>query len=612
MLVSACASYKPAKARFIVRGWLWLARAIATLMITGLITGTAHASDDIHTSLDGVSDGPRTTLSQCQTRAYPGDNPYTLISTPARFDCVTPQGALAPGDFWLRLNPPHGRHITGAMSTLSFLPVWQSDSHLYAQLADGRIIDQPLDNHTLSQFTRVGGRVAVPIDNDGIPIRALLLHIVGSTKPISLLDEPQLLTIDQVNDTEMSETAIYAGFGGLCLALLICNLAMLLPVRSRFQSTYCLMLVCMMTYALVYSGLPSVLMPDLDLAWRFRMVYASLGLSGVLALRFFIDFLEPEILTADLRRISKLQSSALLTSSLIATVAPIGAMHLCDAIFVWTFVPLPLVVTAIILSTALRGSKSARLMLMAWMAPVFFAACRLLYSLGFTSFGMLAYYAPLAAMCVESLLSALAVAIKVRRIVEERDSARAKERFARQLAEIDPLTGLLNRRALLDRIVASADGKPMRLMLVDIDHFKRINDSHGHDIGDKVLCDVAALLVEQAGAHARIARLGGEEFALLGNAQDLNPAQALAILVRLRGHIFGDDIRLTVSIGIAQGPLTNEAQWADLYRKADVALYEAKSAGRNRAVDETSVTQPRAQTPTVISPPYTLPPASVG
>ena len=597
----ACPCSDFARVKACVR--LWLAALIAAF----LMAGTAQATDDTHTSVDGVSEGPRIALAQCLTTLRPKDTARALLATPSRFDCQTPQGALAPGDYWLRLTPPHGRMVTGAMNMLSFLPTWQVDAHLYAELADGRLIDQPLDNHTLSEFTRVGGRITVPLDNDGVPVRKVLLRIVGSTKPINLLDEPQLLTIDQVNDTEMLETAIYAGFGGLCLALLICNLAMLLPVRSRFQITYCLMLVCMLAFAMVYSGIPSVMMPDLDIAWRFRLVYATLGLSGVLALRFFVDFLEPEILTADLRRISKVQTLALLASSMIATVAPISATHLCDTIFTWTFVPLPLVVTAIIISTTLRGSPSARLMLVAWLAPVFFAGCRLMFSLGFTRFGMLAYYAPLAAMCVESLLSALAVAIKVRRIVEERDAARAKERFARQLAEIDPLTGLLNRRALLDRIVAAADGEPMRLMLVDIDHFKQINDTHGHDVGDRVLCDVAAVLAEQAGAHARIARLGGEEFALLGNASELSPAQALAILVRMRSHVFGQDIRLTVSIGIAHGPLTNEAQWAALYRKADVALYEAKSAGRNRAVDETGISTPAPGRQL----PLALPPAGV-
>ena len=158
------------------------------------------------------------------------------------------------------------------------------------------------------------------------------------------------------------------------------------------------------------------------------------------------------------------------------------------------------------------------------------------------------------------------------------------QRHSRNLAITDPLTGLLNRRALIDNAMELGSQSALRLLIVDIDHFKAINDAHGHDKGDEVLCEVAQRLAIRAELMGSVARIGGEEFAILGRADELPEALALGLLQDVRTSVMPHGGQVTVSLGVAEGPVTSVDDWRDLYQRADRALYEAKRDGRNRAV----------------------------
>jgi diguanylate cyclase (GGDEF)-like protein len=159
------------------------------------------------------------------------------------------------------------------------------------------------------------------------------------------------------------------------------------------------------------------------------------------------------------------------------------------------------------------------------------------------------------------------------------------------LSQRDSLTGLLNRRAfmpLLGRQSARLRryGETYALVTLDIDHFKAINDQHGHAAGDAALVALAGLLREAARGVDHIARLGGEEFCMLLPHTDLDGAVKLGARVRdlVRqapwAHI-GDS--LTVSVGVAVAQHASETG-ADLMARADKALYRAKAAGRDCVV----------------------------
>ena len=172
-------------------------------------------------------------------------------------------------------------------------------------------------------------------------------------------------------------------------------------------------------------------------------------------------------------------------------------------------------------------------------------------------------------------------------------TARMNEALAR-LTVRDPLTGILNRRGLEDAAdttlsFARRIGRPIALLSCDLDHFKSINDRHGHAQGDEVLKAFAQLLVEHFPAADPVARLGGEEFVVL--LPGVGDEQAYAAAERLRLHVEqhpfrladGGTLRLSVSIGVATQPLA-DIGWDELLRRADRALYQAKAAGRNRTV----------------------------
>lgn len=150
-----------------------------------------------------------------------------------------------------------------------------------------------------------------------------------------------------------------------------------------------------------------------------------------------------------------------------------------------------------------------------------------------------------------------------------------------RLANSDPLTGLLNRRAFIHLAIGRTAAH--RLMLVDIDHFKSINDRLGHDAGDEVLCAVAEVLQACRPPGSLAVRLGGEEFALLVPLQHQRECPPERILGAIRAHRMPLDWKVTVSLGFAEGRVTSEEDWKRLYRLADAALYRAKADGRDRA-----------------------------
>lgn len=157
------------------------------------------------------------------------------------------------------------------------------------------------------------------------------------------------------------------------------------------------------------------------------------------------------------------------------------------------------------------------------------------------------------------------------------------QRQSQKLALTDPLTGLLNRRALQNFVDDLEESRAhTRVMLVDIDHFKTINDTFGHDMGDRVLVEFAELLEEFAGHDALAARVGGEEFALVGSREALPCETAEQLLECIRATTFSHGEPVTASIGMATGQLGNTAHWPDLRAQADSALYRAKNSGRDR------------------------------
>ena len=171
--------------------------------------------------------------------------------------------------------------------------------------------------------------------------------------------------------------------------------------------------------------------------------------------------------------------------------------------------------------------------------------------------------------------------------------ARADNARLAALAQTDPLTGVLNRRALMERLGGELDrarryGHAVAVLMLDLDHFKQVNDTLGHLVGDGVLRELGELLRSAVRTADFVARYGGEEFVLVLPETNLEGAVAFAdrLRERVEAHQFGfaptGVLRLSASIGVAIFPAPRIGTAEDLLAAADTLLYKAKADGRNR------------------------------
>ncbi|GAB2661649.1 GGDEF domain-containing protein [Vibrio panuliri] len=161
-----------------------------------------------------------------------------------------------------------------------------------------------------------------------------------------------------------------------------------------------------------------------------------------------------------------------------------------------------------------------------------------------------------------------------------------------QLASRDALTGVYNRHALIhnfERYRQESQKLPLSLLILDLDHFKQVNDKHGHDVGDQVLAQTAALIDAFSNEHL-VYRIGGEEFCIAFHDTTLKQATVKAeqIRIAIENHTFSvkeTSIMLTASIGVYQCHHFNSLQC--VLKKADAELYRAKKSGRNQVMMST-------------------------
>jgi two-component system cell cycle response regulator len=190
-------------------------------------------------------------------------------------------------------------------------------------------------------------------------------------------------------------------------------------------------------------------------------------------------------------------------------------------------------------------------------------------------------------MLEEELAARVSNMVRLKRLLEETEAQRD---HMRKLAMTDQLTGLFNRHYLAEiasRRIAEAGRHhiPLSLMMLDIDHFKRINDTHGHDVGDAVLSDTAAVIRDACREGDVAARTGGEEFVVLLINTVGERVRAFAETMRAQVETRQPSgIAVTVSIGVVECCSGSATSFEAMCKAADQALYQAKEGGRNRVV----------------------------
>ncbi len=519
------------------------------------------------------------TLPVCIARAEPGMTARRLFAEPGRFDCHSTQASYGSGDYWILSAP-----VADPLSRTEAVPVryaslWQRHATMYVRYADGAIHRRIIDDVAQAGSIQLGAIVEQRTVPRGVPVDRILWHVEGSANVRGVLVGARVATEEESSRSNVLMAALYSGFLGLCLALLVHNLTLWFALRHRFQLAYVAMVASLMFYGLSSSGALAWLIGGIPNTARLRFNYLTLGLSAAAALVFARSFFERRVFAGWVGRLATFAAGGVVAAATLYALAAPFNVRLLDRLFALSFVPVMICVPAILWRAWDRRSDFLWLFALGWASPVLFGCLRLANSLLPIHWSFWLDNSTLIAMTVEALMSSAAIAYRVRLLARERDEARVEEIAARVLADTDPLTGLLNRRAFL----AEAIGRegPQALYVIDIDRFKLVNETLGHDGGDEVLRLFARTLRRFTPANALIARMGGEEFAIVTDAME--PIDPDRLLARLRATRMPFDLTVTASIGSCTGPLNTDVDWKRLYHNADRALFDAKAAGRDRA-----------------------------
>jgi diguanylate cyclase (GGDEF)-like protein len=551
--------------------WAALLALLLALMVS---SGSAHAK---------TSD-----LAPCFRIAHATDTLTSVMANRRGFDCNTDQNALNPGDYWVRFAIPENARTGNHRQIFRTASLWDAGFELWAVRADGAIeAYRPFDGQELSPM-RLGATTIVTLQHDVQPITAIYARVHGSAAISGIMQQSQISGVEEALRFEMILAVCYAAFAGLCIALLVYNFALWRGMREPFLLAYCGMLLATLCYAIFASGAPHYFSTTMTGADRLRITIPLLAInaaSAIIFIRYFFDSSNIPKWAANL---------AYAVAALVAGVGLVYAamapayVKLMDALYVYSFVPMPFVALAFVCIAYKRRDPFLGYFLLAWSAPVVGFACRLLFGLNVLPYHILIENSTFIGLAFEALISSLAIGRRVQMLAIARDRAEMAEAHALKIAETDPLTGIANRRALVREILTGQ--RDWQLTLIDVDNFKRVNDSVGHVEGDEVLKTIALIIARLAPPGAIVARLGGEEFAIAccTDFESRGLSDADALLAEIRHTAMPGGYHVTASIGIARRIVGDENDWKILYRAADLALYRAKNSGRDRHVDHSA------------------------
>lgn len=543
-----------------------LLRICAALLFAIGVSAPGYAETPLITCIAPLSEGP------------------AGLAAP-RYDCGPDQKRFGPGDFGVQLRFAPVRSQADDPLVLRMTSVWQEGQRVQFHYADGTVSEASFTSETARRYMSIGAIFEFPVPVRAAPLDGIYIEIKQSANWRGVMIGAKLMPRSQSFELQSWLVALYSAFGGLSLALLAYNLSLWVVIRHRFQLVYTAMVGALMAYTLTSSSLAMYFIPALGNNDRLRLNYVLLALSAVLAIRFMMSFFGAQVFGSRLTKVANWVSGLTMLSALAFALLAPWQGYLLDRVYFAMCSAALLLVFPIIYAAWRAKVSHLGLFVIAWSPPVLVSLLRAAYGVGWVDYNFWLDNGNLIALSIESLLSTMLIIARLRELSLDRDRARQGEITALRLANSDPLTGLLNRRAFLDRAI----GKPsrQRLLLIDIDRFKAINDRYGHDTGDRVLREVAAAIQSVRPADSLAVRLGGEEFALLVPEERafLCPPELVLEAVRCQAMPFAAPV--TISLGYAEGAIGTEADWKKLYRLADSALLRAKSDGRDRACRST-------------------------
>ena len=385
----------------------------------------------------------------------------------------------------------------------------------------------------------------------------------------------------------IGEVAVLAMICGILLVPLLLNAAFYWALPERYVLWHLVMVGSTLVQAAILTGLSANLVA-LPLSVEVAISDLSFATLSAGALMFLRAFVEPGKLSPALSRAMVVQAPlgiavAVAVTLLLPAARPVGVLVLHLAML-----PGILLLLAAMIDARRRGSRLVLFQIIGW-TPVLIVAIWRIGSFVFSAVPSEAPIAYHAALAFEVLVTSVAIISRFAILRRERDQARDRFEQLEGEAGRDPLTGLLNRRGIEARFDELRRAGFDTLAVVDLDHFKDINDACGHAVGDSVLAATGLALRDDPDLIAW--RLGGEEFLLLlrgRNALARAEARRQAIPTRVAALVPGLPGPVTASMGVVELPrgAMLATAYGELYARADRLLYEAKHGGRNRMVAE--------------------------
>lgn len=442
---------------------------------------------------------------------------------------------------------------------------------------------RPADVHHLA----AGPYMVVPVPGVTSATRTVAVRVVGPWSKTTL-SEMRLDPFPEGSGWPLQRIVAMAAICGMLLVPLLINTAFYSVLPERYVIWHLVMVASMLVQTAFATGFFHVMI-GLHATWEWQVSNIAFSTMAGAALMFAATFIEADALSPRLRQIATKVAPTILAIGIACSIpseavrpwsAP--AMHISIGVAI-------LVLATMLWDARRRGSRSVRLQIIAWTPIMAIGAWRIVAYLVPSLHPTEAIELYQLALALEVLVTALGIVSRFVTVRQERDRATARALELEGVADRDPLTGLRNRRTIEQRF-ENLFGRGFRTMaVIDLDHFKLVNDTHGHSTGDVVLRAAATALVDDRDTKA--IRMGGEEFLLLLRGADA-AARAerfrRAITTRITAEVPGLEHVVTASMGLVEHDTRGNLQidFASLYARCDQLLYEAKRLGRNRTMRE--------------------------
>ena len=520
----------------------------------------------------------------CHASAHAGESYSDLQRSPQRWTCSATDYDIGPERLYLRYRltdpaQPRAQSLVTHASPFRAITIWVVDetgavrTGHYAPASVRHLVAGPMMVLPLPQTPARPRLVTVRIDQPW-------------NKTIA--SEARLDSAPEGSGWDMATVIAMAAICGMLVVPLLLNAGFYLVLRKPFVLWHLVMIGLMLVQTIFATGFIHIA-GDPEAATEIAINSLCFGAVAAAGLMFLVTFLEPEALSPALRR-AVLISAPLVMAGGLFTALPIEALRPWSALGIYWAITLAItLILAGQIDALRRGSKLVPFLLLGW-SPTLIVG---IYRIGCY---MLPHARPTEsvvvfqlALAAEVLGNTLGIVIRFLDLRRERDLATARAIELEGVAGRDALTGLWNRHSIERRFNDLFHLGYRTMAVVDLDHFKRINDRHGHAVGDAVLKVVATVLAEDGESCA--IRMGGEEFLLLlrgPGAAERAERSRRALSARIAAAVPGLGHIVTASMGLVEHDLAGklDVEFAVLYSHCDRLLYEAKRLGRNRTMHE--------------------------